>query len=352
MNELARTGPASVTETAQAAAAAASKAAITTRYELALMRPRDLDAVRQRLLRECERPSFAQAAIYRKPVGSRWNPEKGDFEEAYVEGLSIRFAEAARRIYGNTYDEATCVFEDAAKILYRVTAMDLESNSTTAADIRIEKTVDRSSVREGQEVLGERVNSRGKKVFVVRATDDELRGNIKREIPKELREAILSLIPGDLLAECEAACRKTRAKEDARDPDKARRDLIDGFAAVGVPVDELAGYVGHALDHLDRAELEELRAIYTAVRDGEAKWRQFAEDRGTVDAKGKPTAAAKRVESVLEKAKKNLEQKARAATQKSEPGASPAPAPEPAPAPAPAHDPAAGAVAPEAEPKS
>lgn len=351
MNELARTGPASVTETAQAAAAAASKAAITTRYELALMRPRDLDAVRQRLLKECDRPSFAQAAIYRKPVGSRWNPEKGEFEDAFVEGLSIRFAEAARRIYGNTYDEATCVFEDPDKILYRVTAMDLESNSTTAADLRIEKTVERTTVREGQEIVGERVNSRGKKVFVIRATDDEIRGNIKREIPKELREALLSLIPGDLLVECEAACRKTRAKEDARDPDKARRDIIDSFAAVGVPVEELAGYVGHALDHLDRAELEELRAIYTAVRDGEAKWRQFAEDRGTVDAKGKPTAAAKRVDAVLERAKKNLEQKAKA--QKTEGAPAPttdasAPAATPAAA---THDPAAGEVPPEAEPK-
>ena len=56
--------------------------------------------VREKLLKECHRPSFADVARYRKPIG------KG------VEGLSIRFAEAALRLMKNITIQQTVVSED------------------------------------------------------------------------------------------------------------------------------------------------------------------------------------------------------------------------------------------------
>src|SRR5688572_30783274 len=82
-----------VTETAATAVAAASKATILARYELAQLRPRNIDDVRTRLLKECKRPGFAKEARYRKPVGSKFNEDTRQWEQGFVEGLSVRFAE-------------------------------------------------------------------------------------------------------------------------------------------------------------------------------------------------------------------------------------------------------------------
>src|SRR5258708_6569465 len=81
--------PLSQLETASTVLAAQAKAQIEARYVMAERHPRDLDVVRQRMLKECRRPVFAGVARYRKPIG------KG------VEGPSIRFAEAAIRLMGN-----------------------------------------------------------------------------------------------------------------------------------------------------------------------------------------------------------------------------------------------------------
>ena len=63
-----------------ALAMAAQQKAVEARYKMALARPRDLDAVRQNMLKDARRPSFASVAIYHKPIG------KG------VEGPSIRLS--------------------------------------------------------------------------------------------------------------------------------------------------------------------------------------------------------------------------------------------------------------------
>lgn len=92
MNALATIQPASH-ETAASAAAAQSKALVEARYTVAINRPRDIDAVRQALLKECSRPSFAAVARYNKPIG------KG------VVGPSIRFAEAVEMMPGPAEEE-------------------------------------------------------------------------------------------------------------------------------------------------------------------------------------------------------------------------------------------------------
>ena len=75
----------SASENAAIAMAAKQKAVVEARYKMALARPRDIDKVRQNMLKDAKRPNFAAVAIYHKPIG------KG------VEGPSIRFVEAAIR---------------------------------------------------------------------------------------------------------------------------------------------------------------------------------------------------------------------------------------------------------------
>lgn len=248
-------------ETAAHVLAEQAKAVVQARYLVAAGRPRDWDQVRQALLRECDRSSFAEAAMYRKPIGG-----------AAVSGLSIRFAEAALRIMGNVLPEAQVIYDDSEKRIVRVTVTDLEANLTYSKDILLGKTVERSGVKEGQEVLGARTNSYGKPVFIVRATEDDLAIKEAAALSKTIRQNGLRLIPGDLLDECEARIKETAAKRARADPDAERKRIVDAFGALGVRAAALKAYAGAALEALSPEELAGLREVYQGIKQGETNW--------------------------------------------------------------------------------
>lgn len=249
-------------ETASAAVAAQAQAAVQARYVMAMQRPRDWDSVRQRILAECQRPGFAEVALYSKPVSGK-----------PMEGLSIRFAEAALRCMTNVFPEVTVVYEDRTKRIVRVALTDLEGNLTFSKDIVVEKTVERRTLKDGQDAIAERTNSYGKKVYIVEATEDDLLNKQAALESKALRSHALRLLPGDIADEAEALIRATLANRAAKDPGAERKRIIDAFGAIGVPVAELVKYVGHPLEAIVPAELVELRAVYAAVKDGEATWQ-------------------------------------------------------------------------------
>ena len=122
-------------ETAATAVAAQARAAVESRYIMAMQRPRDLDAARLAILKECKRPGFAAVARYRKPVGDG------------IEGPSIRFAEAAIRCMTNMLPETATIYEDQEKRIVRVSVTDLEANVTYSGDVTIEKTVERTKLK-------------------------------------------------------------------------------------------------------------------------------------------------------------------------------------------------------------
>ena len=254
-------------ETATAALAAQAKAMVEARYVMAMQRPRDLDVVRERLLKECKRPSFAEVARYRKPIG------KG------VEGPSIRFAEAALRCMTNITVETMTVFDDAEKRIVRVTVTDLEANVPYSQDVTITKTVERRSVKQGETVLRQRLNSKGEPVFLIEATDDDILNKQGALISKAIRTLGLRLIPGDLQDEAMEVVMETLRNRDAQDPDAAKRRLFDAFAGLGVSAEQLKEYLGHKADVLSPKELADLRGLFAALRDGETTWREIMDAR-------------------------------------------------------------------------
>ncbi|OQA34773.1 MAG: hypothetical protein BWY56_01837 [Acidobacteria bacterium ADurb.Bin340] len=265
-------------ETATAALAAQAKAMIEARFIMAMQRPRDLDMVRQRLLKECQRPTFAEVARYRKPIG------KG------VEGPSIRFAEAAIRCMTNIVVETLTVFDDREKRIVRVSVTDLEANVPYSKDVTIPKAVERRKPKPGDVVLRQRVNSHGEPVFLIEATDDEILNQENALISKAVRTLGLRLVPGDLIDEAMDAVMETLRNRDAQDPDAAKRKLFDAFAGVGVTVDQIKEYLGHKGDVLNPKELADLRGLFSALRDGETTWREIMEARlPEADEKKEPT---------------------------------------------------------------
>ncbi len=268
-------------ETATGALAAQAKALVESRYLVAFQRPRDLDVVRQSLLKECRRPGFADSAIYHKPIGNG------------VEGPSIRFAEAAIRVLTNILPETMTVFDDAEKRIVRVSVTDLEANVCYSQDVTVAKTVERRFLKKGETPLKSRLNSKGEQIFIMEATDDDILNKQNAMISKALRTLGLRLLPGDILDECMALCRKVRQDEASKDPDAAKRAIFDAFATLGVSADDVKAYLGHKAEALNPKEMADLRGLFAALRDGETSWREIIDAR-KVEEKGEETTPAKK----------------------------------------------------------
>ena len=246
-------------ETAAAAAAAMATAQTQARYVMATQRPRNISNVRMTLLAACQRSGFAESAWYHKPIG------KG------VSGLSIRFAEEAVRAMGNISVETQVVFDDARQRIVRVSITDLESNSTYYQDVTVSKTVERRDPA-GREVLGKRINSSGKTTYLVAADEDSLLNKERALISKAIRTEALRLIPGDIKEECQDAILRTRAAGTQQDPEAHRKRIEASFFSIGVEPSALEEYLGHPIAQVTPEELDELRGLYQAIKDGEASW--------------------------------------------------------------------------------
>ncbi|VWD49733.1 hypothetical protein BLA17378_08631 [Burkholderia aenigmatica] len=256
-------------ETAATAIAAKSKAMVEARYIMAMRQPRNWDQVRQDLMAECKRPNFAhnKSAYYRKPIG------KG------VEGLGIRFVEVALRCMKNVLVETTMTFEDETKEIHCVSVTDLESNLTYPLDVRVSKTVERAKPMDDGSYISVRKNSYGKLTYTVPANDDDLLNKRAALISKAIRTLGLRVIPGDLQDEAEEIIKMVRLDENAKDPDRARKKMVDAFGSLGVKAADLVEYLGHPLDTCSPQEMTDMFALYGAIKDGEATWKQVVDNK-------------------------------------------------------------------------
>lgn len=266
---------------AAVAAAEAAKARIQSAYIMAMQRPRDVDVSRDRILKACKRPMFAEKVEFSKPVGGK-----------QIKGPSIRFAELALREWGNILSDVQVLYEDDNVRRCRVLVIDLETNASFSKEIQVTKTVERKSVKD-REIVGERINTNNEKVFIVKATDEELQNKEAALISKALRNEGLRIIPSDIIDESIETAKATLAAKDREDPDAARKKILDAFSEIGVKPKDLEKYLGHKTDTLNPKELADLRSIYRAIKDGEATWMDYTQEK-TQDTPGvagtKPTA--------------------------------------------------------------
>ena len=302
----------SASESAAIAMATQQKAIVEARYKMALARPRDLDLVRQKMLKDASRPSFANVAIYHKPVGNG------------IEGPSIRFVESAIRNMTNILTETSTVSEDDERRVIRVAVSDLETNTYFSQDVTVTKTVERRKLPQGEKPIRVRANSNGQPIYILHATDDEILNKQNALISKAVRTLGLRLIPGDLVDEALWEIKKTMAQQDRQDPDAAKHRIIDAFAQLGVSVEALKEFVGHELSSLTPNEIQLLRTTYTSIKDGETSWKAVMDDKAEKEANAKekakqaaaPTSAKKtepkKAETVTEKAQTRNDKKSSA----------------------------------------
>jgi hypothetical protein len=282
MNDLEATQltPLAVVETSSSVLAAQAKALVEARYTVAFARPRDIDKVRERLVKEAKRPGFALAAIYHKPIGNG------------IEGPSIRFAEAAILALGNITTETATIFDDPERRIVRVTVTDLESNVPYSQDVTISKTVERRTLPKGETAISTRTGAGGQLLYILAATDDDILNKANALVSKAIRTLGLRLLPGDIQDEVLDICKKTRRDRDAQDPEGAKKQIFDAFGKQGVSVEQLKVYLGHDAKLLTTKEQETLRGLFNALRDGETTWREIMDKQGK-DADGNKPEALK-----------------------------------------------------------
>lgn len=248
---------------AAVAAAEIAKQRLQAGYIMAVQKPRNPEGARQNLIAACKRLRFAEKAEYAKPVGG-----------GKVQGPSIRFAETAIREWGNIRSDVSVVFEDESVRRIQVNLIDFETNAQFTKELSIRKTVERRFAKD-REVVGERENSRGEKVFIVKATDDEIANKEAAMISKAVRNEGLRLLPSDIIDEALEVARETVAKGIQADPEGNKRKVIDAFATIGVKVSSLEQFLGHEMDICSPPEIQELRNIFGSIKDGEANWSEY-----------------------------------------------------------------------------
>jgi hypothetical protein len=252
-------------EMAVSAMAAKSKALVEAKFVIAMHRPRNIMEARAKILDACRRPYFAHTALYAKPVGGQ-----------KMIGPSIRFAETAIQCMTNIDVSTTTIFEDEQQRTINIAVTDLESNLSYGKDVTIAKTVERKNLKAGQQPISSRLNSYGEMVYLIPATDDEIQNKISAQESKVIRNCGLRLIPQDIIEEATELIHQTReAGAKAEDPAAATKKICDAFQKLNISPVELEKYLTHSLATVSPAELEDLRDIYTTIKDGEASWSSY-----------------------------------------------------------------------------
>lgn len=295
-------------ETSAQAMAERAKAEVAALYQKAMLCPRNVDEARQRLMRHCKRPGFAERARYRLPFG-----------ETKVEGPSIRFVEAAMQEYGNVLCDAFVTYEseDERKIIVRV--LDLERNIAYSREAVVRKILERKRLRKGEAAIGTRINAKGEEVFLVRASEVDLARKQGAAESKATRTLGLRILPADIVEEGQAICIATMRNSDAKDPDAAKRSVLAAFETLGILAGKIAEYLGHPLDEVTPAELDDLRAAYATIKEGEATWRELVrlarEQRGEVEADEKQAEQSSKLRASLDAKKQKRQGKTEAPTE-------------------------------------
>jgi len=313
------------------AAVARARAEVEAPYTIARSFPRSWLDVRTRLVGELDRLEYSRACVFARQQGNKEDPPgSGRWVPNIVEGLSIRFAESAMSIAGNIMCGKRIEFDDEEKRIYRVLAVDLETNAIAEDTIVIEKTVERSEKgAEYRTELRRRRNTKGETTIICAATEDEITLKANNAASKARRNLILSLMPPDLKDECLSKARAVRDKGIQADPHAEEKAIADGFADLGVLPSALADYLGHPIEQCSPAELGLLRGFYEVIKQGEASWADLVGEKGKPEAEAPKTARGKGLAAEL--AKKRLEREAAAAEEakKKEPpkteGAKPTP---------------------------
>jgi hypothetical protein len=239
------------TELMPSAGAAEKQFEIQSAIVVARRFPRNESQAFERLMRACQRSSFADDASYSFPRGS-----------ATVTGPSVGLAREAARVWGNIRYGLEIVRDDETSRQIRGWAWDLETNTKVSAEDDFSKLIQRKG-------------KNGQPTQWVKPDERDLRELTNRRGAICVRNSILQLLPKDLIEDAEQKCKETLRSQAQKDPEAARKKLILAFSELNVTPVMLEAKLGHPLAEASPAEIAELRTIYKSIADGNSTWAEY-----------------------------------------------------------------------------
>lgn len=245
--------------------------------------PRSPLEASENILRECQRPTLADTAVFSFPRGKEM-----------VTGPSIRLAEVMARNWGNnTFGVEVLERKTDPKgvgySVVRAFAWDLQTNTYISRQFEIKHW---RSTRSGGYAI----------------TDDrdiyELEANMGA---RRLRACILQMIPGDLVAAAVAACRKTSSSglaEKMKDP-QSRQQLvavtIKVYEKMGIRQQDLEEYMNARADDWTADHMLKLKELKTSLDDGAVNLADVFPHLAAPD--GSNTVSKEQIKQMMEAAK-------------------------------------------------
>ena len=204
----------------------------------------------QRILEECKRPMFAEAAVYSFPRGKET-----------VSGASIRLAEVLARNWGNcTFGlevlERKVSDYGVGYSAIRAFAWDLETNTYVSRQFELKHWRD---TKAGGYALKD-----DRDIY-------ELEANMGA---RRMRACILQMIPGDITATAVAACRLTTSSglndrmKDAKQRNEIVSKTIGYYQSIGVTQKDLEEYLNAIVKDWTADHMLKLKELKNSMDDG------------------------------------------------------------------------------------
>lgn len=208
--------------------------------------PRNEDAAFQKLMKACQRSSFAEDAAYSFPRGGQT-----------VEGPSVNLAREAARVWGNIRYGLEVIRDDDSSRQIRGWAWDMETNTKVTAEDDFAKLVYR------------------KKEGWIKPDERDLRELTNRRGAILVRNCLLQVLPKDLIEDAMQMAKQTMRLGAERDPEGSRKKLILEFSELNVTPEMLEKKLGHPLAQCSPAEIADLRTVYKSIADGNSTWAEY-----------------------------------------------------------------------------
>lgn len=209
--------------------------------------PRDEVSAYNRIVRDCQRSSLAEKAMYEYPKGGQM-----------ITGPSIHLARVLARGWGNL-DSGFKVLEQSAKeSTVMAYCWDLETN------YRETKVFSVPHIRETKKGAKPLTDSR------------EIYELIANQASRRERACILSIIPGDVVDAAVGQCAVTLAGKSKMPLVDMIRALVKNFQEqYGVTAEMLESYIGCKKEAFSQQSVIRLKNVYNTLRDGSASAEQY-----------------------------------------------------------------------------
>lgn len=209
--------------------------------------PRDEIEAYNRVMRDCQRKTLAEKAMYEYPRGGQ-----------VVTGPSIHLARAMARSWGNL-DSGFKVLEQSAKeSTVMAYCWDLETN------YRETKVFTVQHIRETKKGAYPLTDSR------------DIYEMVANQAARRERACILSVIPGDVVDAAIGQCNVTLASGGKMPLVDMVRALVKNFQEqYGVTAEMLEKYIGCKKEAFSQQSVVRLKNVYNTIRDGSASVEQY-----------------------------------------------------------------------------